>query len=250
VRKKTSLFFLLNVAIVALLLAGCGGGGGGDNWIPPVPAGGGKALVAGLVTGNTTAGGLADVTVTAVTNKAEVRQTVTTKTDANGAYFLKDAPINDNGKVVLEFTKSGYATLQKTISNVTDGQQYSLSPKMAVYAISEPNLDPTVQQTLTATDPNGDMSIGLTLPAGAVSGNDPITVSVAVGDPSTENGRALFPGDYEALDEQGADAQLESVAFSELKITQNDQEVKTLNQPATVQMRLPEEFQPWGEKSL
>jgi len=200
------------------------------------------ARISGQVTGS---GGLPDVVVRSGGASA--------RTDANGYYLLEDVRIPDTGRVLLTYEKTGYATYQRSIQ-AAPGNSYAVSAKLNVYAINEMSVDQTAPPTLEARNDQGDLMVSLDLPDDGLEGAAPgnVKVSVSIGDPSTEEGRSAFPGDYMAAPaaDQTPDTPLESVAFTEITIRDaDDKEITQLKEPADITIRLPEEFQTGGTKA-
>lgn len=198
------------------------------------------AVISGQVTGS---GGLYDVKVSA--------GSVSTRTDINGYYVLENVEVPDNGRLLLTFDKSGYATYQRSLL-AEPGKHYTVSGKLQVYAINEQSVDTTNVVTLDAYDVGTwILKTKLMLQADSLKDAAPgnVKVSVANGDPSTVDGRNAFPGDYLASSSATSipDTPLISVAFAEITIVDsNGKEIKELTKPAEITIRLPEEFQKNG----
>jgi hypothetical protein len=234
----------LVLAVLTAFVGACGGGGGGDN---PPPAG--KVTVSGQVTGS---GALQGVEVSA--------GGVTDTTDANGLYSLTEVPVPASGRLVVTYKKAGYGTYQRSLP-VEAGKSYAVAAVLAQYNVSElANVDPTVVQTLEGVDPaTSQVKVRIEMPAGSLQSGGaavtgPITVNMVYGDPSTAGGRAVFPGDYMAAPAVGAEptTELESVAFAEVKLTTaTGAEIQNVafSEPATLTLRLPDEFQTGGAKA-
>ena len=230
---------LLGILCLAILLANCGGGGGGgsNTSTPTTPT----ATVVGTVIGS---GGIADVKVSAGGKS--------TTTDTAGNYKLSAVPVPSSKRLVVTFEKDGYATYQRSVM-VEANKTYAVAANMIQYHLSE-SVDPKTAQNLSVSDPAnpGGASLAmLDLPADAVSATGNVTVNVAVGDPTTSQGRAIFPGDYMASPNATSepDTELESVAFSEITIKDGSKEIKTLATPADLSIKLPAEFQAGGSKA-
>ena len=216
------------VLLLLSLLAACGGGasGGGGGGGGGEQAATGVVTVAGQVTGS---GGLPEVVVTAGGKTAT--------TDTNGYFQLTEVPVPADGRLVISYEKDGYATYQRSL-DVSGGNTYVANAKLLAYQSASPlNGD----SGGTINNPDGSQVI---FPAGAVSGN--VTVNMAVGDPTSDEGRAAFPGDYMATDtdDDGPDTPLESVVFTEVTLIDADgNEITQLDAPATVRLRLPDSLQ-------
>ena len=193
------------------------------------------ATINGSVTGS---GGIADVEVSAGGKS--------TTTDLNGFYELTEVPVPGDGLLVLTYEKSGYATFQRTIP-ITADETYSVTAKLLQYHYSE-QVNAADEQNLDVGDPDnpgGDPLAQLSFPASSLgSGN--VTVNVAMGDPTTDEGRPTFPGDYMAATTQGGDADtpLESVVFTEITVRDDSgNDITEVTEPVTVTMRLPDSLQ-------
>lgn len=222
----------LPVLLVGLFSIIATGGGGGNGGI-----GVEKVAVNGTVTGS---GGIGDVTISA--------GGVSTTSDANGFYALTDVPIPAEGPLVLTYEKQGYATFQRAIP-VENGETYSVAANLMAYHYSEEK-DAAQVQDLNILDPgNPDPTNPLAevnFPAGSIASSGMVTINVGVGDPTTAEGAAVFPGDYMAASTAGGDADtpVESIAFTEITVT-DDQgaEITQLSEPATLTVRLPDAMQ-------
>jgi len=234
-------YYLQGLGVISVFLLGLlsiiatGDGGGGNDGGPGTTPG--KVTITGTVKGNA---GLPEVTVSAGGE--------TTTTDANGFYELPDVPVpGGDGLLVLTYEKTGYATFQRTLP-VAAGETYSVVANLLQYHFNQ-TIDATQANDLTVLDPantSGPALAQLSFPAGSLAASGNVTVDVAVGDPTTEDGRAIFPGDYMAASSAGgsADTPLESIAFTEITVTDADgNELTQLNEPATVTVRLPDALQ-------
>ena len=225
--RRVAVFLLFAIGLVSIIATG---GSDGDD---PPPAQG-SVTINGSVTGS---GGLASVAVSAGGSSAD--------SDLNGYYEL-EAAVPSDGMLVLTYEKAGYATFQRTIP-VTANNTYSVTAQLLPYHYSE-QVSADVEQNLDVQDPNnpsGDPLAQLSFPAGSLgSGN--VTVNVAVGDPTTEEGRPTFPGDYMASASLGGeiDTPLESVVFTEITIhDENGEEITEVGEAVTVTLRLPDSLQ-------
>jgi len=224
------LILIFMIAITSSLIS-CGGGDddNGDDIQKNT------AAINGSVTGS---GGIADVEVSAGGR--------TTKTDLNGFYNLTDVPVPDDSLLVLTYEKDGYATFQRTLP-VAANKTYTATAQLLQHHYSE-QVDAANEQNLDVQDPDNpgaEPLAKLSFPAGSL-GDGNVTVNVAVGDPTTEEGRPTFPGDYMAATTQGGDADtpLESVVFTEITVNDaNGDEITQVTEPVTVTMRLPDSLQ-------
>jgi hypothetical protein len=229
------------LVLMPILLAGVlsiiASGGGGDD---PVDDGGttaGKVTITGSVTGS---GGIPGVTVSA--------EGIEGASDDNGFYLLEAVPVPLDGQLVLTYEKDGYATYQRSVP-VVDGETYSVAASLMLFHYSEVK-DATVEQNLDILDPdNPDASNPLAeivFPANSIADSGDVKINIGVGDPTTTEGAAVFPGDYMAATTEGGDADtpLESIAFTEITITDDQgNEITTLSEPATLTVRLPDSLQ-------
>ncbi len=228
-RVKTAIratFVLLLLSLLAACGGGASGGGGGGGGGGSEQVATGVVTVAGQVTGS---GGLAEVLVSAGGKS--------TTTDDNGYYQVTEIPVPADGRLIITYEKDGYATYQRSL-DVSGGNTYVANAKLLQYQASG-QVDGTAGGSLD--DGNGNE---VNFPAGAFSGT--ATVNMAVGDPSTEEGRAVFPGDYMAtdIDDDGPNTPLESVVFTEVTLLDADgNEITQLDAPATVRLRLPDDLQ-------
>jgi len=234
-------FFYILIFLMSIIgLVNCGGGSTDepeadkDNGTPIVV----KVDISGRVTGS---GALADVSVTAGGKS--------TTSDANGAYLLQDVAVPENGRVVLTYEKAGYGTYQRSLI-AEGGETYAVEAKLLQYHLSETINNGTQSQTLSASDNAGTL-VSLTLDDDSLNTDD-VTVNIATGDPTTEEGRAVFPGDYMAATTAGGepDTPLESIAYTEISISDDQgNELTNLDKPANLKVRLPAAYQTDGEKS-
>ena len=235
IRINSKIHWLRRMALLAAFAVGLVSivaTGGSDDDDDPLP---GVATVNGSVTGS---GGIADVEVSAAGRSA--------MTDLNGYYELSGIPVPGDGMLVLTYEKEGYATFQRTIP-VAPGESYSVAANLLPFHYSE-QVSADVEQNLDVQDPNnpgGDALAQLSFPAGTLGSGD-VRVNVAVGDPTTEEGRPTFPGDYMAATTQGGDIDtpLESVVFTEITVHDaNGDEITEVSEPVTVTLRLPDSLQ-------
>lgn len=229
---KSFLFFII-LSLSVITLTSCGGGTSDDG--TPIRA---KIDISGLVSGS---GPLADVNVSA--------GNISTKTDINGAYLLEDVPVPDSKRIVVSYEKEGYGTYQRSLV-AEGGETYAVEAKLLRYQLSESINNGTQAQTLSASDNAGTL-VSLTLDTGSLNEDD-VVVNIATGDPTTDAGRAVFPGDYMAATTAGGEPNtpLESIAYTEITIVnaQGD-ELANLDKPATLKVRLPDIYQTGGLKA-
>ncbi|MCF6217624.1 MAG: hypothetical protein L3J62_04165 [Gammaproteobacteria bacterium] len=236
IHNDISANWLKNIGLVLVFMVGLasifasGGGSDGDSSAPQV-----VDVISGSVIGS---GGIAGVEVSAGGQSAT--------TDLNGFYELNNVPVPGGGLLVVTYEKEGYATFQRTLP-VEANKTYSLTANLLQYHYSE-QMNADNEQSFDVTDPNnptGDPLAQLSFPAGSLgSGN--VTVNVAVGDPTTDEGRPTFPGDYMAAVASGAvaDTPLESIVFTEITIYDADgNEITEVNAPVTITLRLPASLQ-------
>jgi len=233
--RQLWLFLTLLLGLLGIVASGDGGGdgpGGDEGGGTPAPV-----TVTGIVRSG---GGLPGVSV-----MAGGRSTVT---DDGGFYELSGVPVPDNdGRLVLTYEKAGYATAQRVLP-VVAGESYTVAADLLPYH-QVSTIDAANANDISVPDPadmGGPPLAELSIPAGSLAASGMVTVSVAVGDPTTAEGRAVFPGDFMAADSSGdpADTPLESIVFTEITVTDaGDNELTQLGQPATVSVRLPDSLQ-------
>jgi len=167
------------------------------------------------------------------------------ETDSNGFFVLTALAIPQNNRWVVNTAKAGYVQTQQIVNLSQDKLDYSVALTM-----TEPDkviaVDLTQPNTLTL---NQDQVV-ITLPAGAVTGGDAnSTLSLTYGDPSSERGQAIFPGDYFATNDisQSSDILLESIAFFDISVSDaSGNDLSQLTEPAQVSLRLPAIYQTGG----
>ncbi len=172
---------------------------------------------------------------------------VTGQSDTFGNFELREVPYPTAGDMLVDFARDGYAPSQRKLK-VQGGLGYAVKATLMKYQLRQ-IIDPTAgDQTLSAADPdNANAPLAeITFPDGALPSDSLITVSMAVADPTTDMGMAVYPGDFLATQASGqaADTLLESIAFSEITLQDaNGAEITQLAQPATVKLRLPTPYQ-------
>ncbi|MFH7321299.1 PKD domain-containing protein [Desulfurivibrio sp. D14AmB] len=238
------------IAIVALLLAAfltaCSSGSSSPP--PPTPTPEDPAVTAtisGQVTGS---GGLADVLVAGGGNQ--------THTDTNG-FFTLEVEVPEDNRVVLSFSKSGRVPATRVV-NYTEGvSDYALALSLRVpTAAATVNLADVDALEVTDNGNGGQHKMTIGNLQQAIGDEGTIEVSAYYGDPTSEEGRQSFPGDFMAarsddpeesgqVDAGDADILLESVVFTDISITNgNGQQIETFNgEWLLVEMRLPDELQ-------
>ncbi|MDH5228671.1 MAG: hypothetical protein OEY38_01220 [Gammaproteobacteria bacterium] len=166
-----------------------------------------------------------------------------TLSDVNGSYRLQ-VPLQTNDEIVITYEKDGYGTYQRRIP-VNIGQTVAVDAKLLRYQMQE-NVDLSQAQMLTVpADAGGDL-VSLDLAADSILVNSTVSVSIATGDPTTDSGRAVFPGDFMAAEStvENPDTPLESVAYTEITMVDAEgNELTTLDKPAMLTVRLPDSLQ-------
>nr|MDJ0806203.1 hypothetical protein [Gammaproteobacteria bacterium] len=235
-------WFLMPILITGVLSIIASGGGDDDDTTNGEDTTAEKVTITGSVTGS---GGISGVHV-----KTEMidGDEYTGTSDDNGFYLIEDVPVPSDGQLVLTYEKVGYATYQRSIP-VAGGETYSVAASLMPFHFIEENIDVTVEQNLDIldpADPAGDPLAEMVFPPNSMGDSGEVMVSVGVGDPTTEEGAAVFPGDYmAATTEDGEpDTPLESIVFTEVTITDDQgKEITNLAEPATLSVRLPDELQ-------
>ncbi len=240
--KRWGLLALLAVAS-AFLLGGCDIGGSDDPGPTPKPVTSGLVTVSGQVansvaeeikvaaTGRSSAmralslssgAGIDGVLIVASMNGWELARTTTV--DGNGFYGF-DVPVPaEGGRLILTFSKSGRITYQKAI-NVKAGEVY---PVHAV--LLEVTSKPVSKDQIVSTD-----LISIEAPGTG-------EMTLFVGDPTSADGAAVFPGDYMAARADSEDVPLVSMAFFEATLTSGDTKVENFD-PIEVALLLPQDYQ-------
>ncbi len=230
--------YWLCLSMLLGLLTACGGGkngGDGDDDVKKV-----ITAITGMVSGS---GPILNVEVSA--------GGVMGKTDDNGLFLLENVPLPDSGQLVLTYRKAGFATYQRRIQ-VRDRGRYHVSAKLLQYHHTD-QYDFSTAQNITVSDPDNVQLppiVLLEVPQGAVTATGAVTVNVATGDPTTEAGRAVFPGDFMAAegDDSEPDTPLESIAYTEITMNEGATPITTFNTPATVKVKLPDAYQLGGDR--
>lgn len=173
-----------------------------------------------------------------------------TLSDENGFYNLLDVDITDKNKVVVSFEKDDYAINQQVVPVTSSKTTYTSYATITQYHHVElVQSNATVAATVSVADPaipGGAGLVDIDFPIGSIPVDVPVSVSVVRGDPTSPEGQAIFPGDYYGADATNADGgtMLESIAFTEITLKdEQGNEITTLNQPATITMKLPDAMQ-------
>jgi hypothetical protein len=229
---KSSWITFFSLVLIVFGLSACGNGDGTVQLVHRVE-------VTGQVTGS---GGLSGVKISA--------GDVSTTSDINGFYQLENAPVPSSGRLVITYEKDGYATYQKSLM-VGGGSSFYVSAQLAEYTFRGTNIDPSSPPlVIEPTDPN-EKTFQIVLPADSLKGvpsGETVTVSALTGDPTTSQGKDIFPGDFMAAEknEEEPSIPLESVVFAEITI-RDDQGTEYTeldsNKPATLRIRIPDSLQ-------
>ena len=180
---------------------------------------------------------------------------LTTKTDINGNFLISNVNAKTNEKLLVSFSKVGYASNQRyiVVGDESMDTAYSVGASLSAFQ-SSTMVDPSTVNQLEIPDPlnqNNAPLASLHFPANSIGASNNVEVNVVVGDPSSKMGQELFPGDYSAIDsgETSADTLLESVAFLDITVMDQGQQLTNLSAPADVEVKLPEVYQINGSLS-
>ena len=229
--------------LIMFLMAACSSSGGGgkkttsDEPDPDIEIA--TATISGEVSGSA---GLSGVAVTGGGK--------TTVTDGNG-FFSLEVEVPDDGRVVLNFSRTGRIPASRVVYVEEDG----------AYAVSQTLRQPTASTTIDLSDEandtlsvdNGTGTHKMTLEnlRGALGETGVVDVSTYYGDPTSDDGRDAFPGNFMAASpeeneepaEGEGDILLESVVFTDITVLAGDEKVSELDGWIKVEMRLPDELQ-------
>lgn len=235
-RSRFSQFFII---LHLVLLSACGtysNSSPGSQGVVQVT----DVTIQGRIT-NTS--GVAGVLVSSGTNK--------TLSDDAGYYELHGVDITNKESVKVTFSKANYALNQKVIPVSEDLASYSLdaviSPYDYITTIDSSSAQPQQILVVDPVDPGAPALIELSFPVGSISSTEIITVSVKRGDPTSAEGKAIFPGPYLGVDPVRPNLSpdfIESVVFTEISLQDlAGKEITQLNKPATITLLLPESLQ-------
>ncbi|MGA1842091.1 MAG: Ig-like domain-containing protein [bacterium] len=229
---KRSWITFFSLMLIVFGLSACGND---DGTVQPIR----RVEIIGQITGS---GGLSGVKISS--------GDVSTISDLNGFYQLENVPASSSGRIIITYEKDGYATYQKSLL-AGEKSYFYVTAKLAKYTFISSNLDPaSPPPVIEPTDPN-DKTFQIVLPSDSLKGvpsGETVTVHALTGDPSTPEGKDIFPGDFMAAekDEEEPSIPLESVVFAEITITDNQgNEYRELdsNKPATLRIRIPDSLQ-------
>ncbi|MDH5182527.1 MAG: hypothetical protein OEX12_01435 [Gammaproteobacteria bacterium] len=183
--------------------------------------------------------GVADVLVSSGSHK--------TVSDGEGYYELRGVDVNNKDRVIVTFSKANFALNQKVVPLSEDMNSYSVDAHISPYDYvgSIDSNSSQIQQVFIAdpADPTAPALVEVSFPVGSIPSTEIITVSVKRGDPSSVEGKAIFPGPYLGIATAQANQSpefIESVVFTEISLQElRGKEIKQLNKPATVTLQLP-----------
>jgi len=238
---KPNLNHFVILAVIATLLSGCGDSGKKPQPVDSTPKVTPPSLaianLSGLVKDSE---GIAGATITV----GEISVT----SDINGYFLFENIELTTDKRWLVSASKNGYIGSQQIVNHQNEREQY-MTTVILVTSDTTKVVDLTTIQTVTL---NGNQA-SIELPANAVKGGDnESTISITYGDPSTDTGRTLFPGNYTATNDIGdpADILLESIAFIDFSLSDKmGNDLTSLDQPATVTLRLPPIYQAMGERA-
>lgn len=224
------------------VLSACGGAY--SSAAPGTGASGAEPSVAiniqGRITDNN---GVAGVLVSAGSSQ--------TVSDDSGYYALRGVDVKYKKQAIVSFSKPNYAPNQKVIPVSEGMNSYAVDATISPYdVITRVDASSTQVERVSVVDPSNPSSpplVDVTFPVGSIPSSEIITVSVKRGDPTSVDGKAVFPGPYlgiaSAKPNLAADF-IESVVFTEISLHElGGREISLLNKPATVTLRLPESLQ-------
>lgn len=180
---------------------------------------------------------------------------LSTETDDQGLFEFDQVEIEEPQRILIDFTKEGYTMYQWPL-DVEEGGSYAVEAMvMKIDVVQEVNA--SADAVVTARDEAGIAKVSLELKAGTLRDDDgnPVTGKVTVelthGDPFTEP--EAFPGGFQATSEPGTRPDLLLDSFGYGRFTIRDEEGREITRidpenPATVVLRLPDIFQPGGER--
>ncbi|WP_156775066.1 carboxypeptidase-like regulatory domain-containing protein [Dethiosulfovibrio peptidovorans] len=240
--KRWAVFLVLIVGS-AFLLGGCGSSGD-DPGPTPAPTTSGVVSISGQVANSVpteisvaaterlsamkvsrlkSGSGLAGVDISAKMEGWELKKT---SSDKSGFYAF-DVPVpSEGGRLVLTFSKDGSITYQKAIT-VKPEESHSVHATLLPVAV-----DKEVKSGDIVSDDNGRIEI-----EAPRDGN----LTLFVGDPTSADGAAVFPGDYMAAT-SADDVPLVSMAFFEATLTDPSGDKIERFDPVEVSMLLPEDY--------
>lgn len=241
--KRWAVFLVLIVGS-AFLLGGCGSSGD-DPGPTPAPTTSGVVSISGQVANSVPTeisvaaterlsamkvsrlnggSGLAGVDISAKMEGWELKKT---SSDKSGFYAF-DVPVpSEGGRLVLTFSKDGSITYQKAIT-VKPEESHSVHATLLPVAV-----DKEVKSGDIVSDDNGRIAI-----EAPKDGN----LTLFVGDPTSADGAAVFPGDYMAAT-SADDVPLVSMAFFEATLTDPSGDKIERFDPVEVSMLLPQDYQ-------
>ncbi|MBI5361369.1 MAG: hypothetical protein HZA48_12400 [Planctomycetes bacterium] len=252
--KTIFALFVIAAASAAVISCGCGESGIGDSGISAdgnaatayqdgtnaksnVIKISGKAQNAGI--------GIDGVKVSAGTLKT---------TTGNNGYFALNVPVSSNSKrVAVFFEKDGYSSNVKVIYSVKAGKAYSIKVNMKSADVYK-KINPAVSNTVSLNDNGNNLIAQVKIPAYSLidPSGQPVTGSVNIGltygDPTKQDGKNIFPGDYMSVESAGSDIEtpIESIVFADITIKdENGKRIYWIDHanPCSITLRLPESLQ-------
>jgi hypothetical protein len=172
---------------------------------------------------------------------------IETETDSKGVFQLSNIPLSGS-RWVVSLSKEGYVDSQKIVQIQAEEEQYQLDA-----FLTQPDTIQTVDLTQAQTVKTSGYEIQIALPANAIQGGDDASIiTLTYGDPSSERGQAIFPGDFSATNDPNVepDVLLESIGFLDISASsENGTDLTQLSEPAEVTLRLPQQYQTGGERA-
>ncbi len=171
----------------------------------------------------------------------------TTTTDSSGFFILENVNVPASGKWLVSASKQDFNVAHRIVNVVSGAASHHLTLPITNYD-ARSSIDPTQPNTISSGN------ITLELPANAVNGATAGAFAYLTwGDPNTEEGRQMFPGDYFATNDanQTPSILLESIGFIDISVRNADGlvDLTELSEPAKVTVKLPPQFQTGGAQS-
>ncbi|MDH5360262.1 MAG: hypothetical protein OEX03_06845 [Gammaproteobacteria bacterium] len=188
---------------------------------------------------------------TAVSGVLVSSGTSQTLSDENGFYELRGVDVKNKEQAIVSFSKVNYAPNQKVLSLNVGMNSYGLDASLSPYDLIERvDAGSSLIQQVSLPDPANPALpplVKVEFPVGSIPSSGITSVSVKRGDPTSAEGKAIFPGPYLGIASAKPNLSpyfIESVVFTEITLQElGGDEITRLNKPATVTLRLPQSLQ-------